>query len=114
MPMQSKNPNLQYPTNPTFSGKNNSTINIRTFEKGGVGHFNLSNFIIINLKCFHLSGPLEISYPQYLPNGDRLGKKMHHGDQNLQKWWGRSPQNLKKKPNFGGNTHVTLNLKPLN
>jgi hypothetical protein len=57
--------------------------------------------------------PLEISHPPYLPNGDRL-------------WWDyctigfRTHENggvghiktQKKKPNFGGNTHVTLNPKP--
>ncbi len=63
--------------------------------------------------CLHLSGPPEISHPPYLPNGDRL-------------WWDyytigfRTHENggvghlktQKKKPNFGGNTHVTLNPKP--
>jgi hypothetical protein len=34
----------------------------------------LSNSSIINLSCPHLSGPPEISYPIYLPNGDRLRK----------------------------------------
>jgi hypothetical protein len=33
-------------------------------------------------------------------------------DSELAKMGGRSTQNPQKKPNFGGNTHVTLNLKP--
>jgi hypothetical protein len=34
----------------------------------------LSNSLIINPSCPHISGPPEISHPPYLPNGDRLGK----------------------------------------
>jgi hypothetical protein len=38
-PCNPKTPNLQYLTNLTLLGKNNSTINIKTFENGGVGHY---------------------------------------------------------------------------
>jgi hypothetical protein len=34
----------------------------------------LSNSLIINPSCPHLSGPPEISYTPYLSNDDRLGK----------------------------------------
>jgi len=61
----------------------------------------LSNSLIINPSCPHLSGPLEISHPPYLPNGDRLGKnKCTIGFKTLKKWGGRSPQNPKKKTQF--------------
>jgi len=32
----------------------------------------LSNSLIINPSCPHLSGPPKISHPPYLPNGDTL------------------------------------------
>jgi hypothetical protein len=73
----------------------------------------LSNSLIINPSCLHLFDPLEISHPPYLINGDRIGKfyctirlrtLINGGVGHL-----KTP---KKKPNLGGNTHVTLNPKP--
>jgi hypothetical protein len=36
----------------------------------------------------------------------------HHWTQNPHKWGVGHLKTQKKKPNFGGNTHVTLNPKP--
>jgi len=69
----------------------------------------LSNFLIINLSCLHLFGPLEISYPLYLSNGDRLGKFYSTIAYITLENGGACHFKIpKKKPNFGGDTHVTL------
>jgi hypothetical protein len=60
----------------------------------------LSNSLIINPSCPHLSGPPEISHPPYLPNGDRLGKINAPLASKPSKMGGRSPQNPKKKTQF--------------
>jgi len=61
----------------------------------------LSNSLIFNPSCPHLSGPPEISHPPYLPNGDRLGKnKCTTMIKTLINEKGKSPQNLKKKTQF--------------
>jgi len=81
---------------------------------GGLVTSKHSKSIIITLKSFHLSGPPEIYYPPYLPNGEGLWWDFHTiGFMTLQNGGSRSLQNPKKKPNFGGNTHVTLNPKNL-
>jgi len=73
----------------------------------------LSNSLIINPSCPHLFEPPEISHPPYLPNGDRLGKnKCTIGFRTLENGGVGHLKTSKKKPNFGGNTHVTLNPKP--
>jgi hypothetical protein len=71
----------------------------------------LSTCIIINPLCLHLSGPPEISHPPYLPNGDRL-KEFYCtiGFRTLENGGVGHLKTQKKKPNFGGNTHV--NPKP--
>jgi hypothetical protein len=57
--------------------------------------------------------PPEISHPPYLPNGDRLGKnKCTMMIRTLINGGVGHLKTSKKKPNFGGNTHVTLNPKP--
>jgi hypothetical protein len=62
-------------------------------------------------KPLHLSGNPQISYPPYLSNGEQLwldyctiGLRTLGGVGHL-----KTP---KKKHNFGGDTHVTLNPKP--
>jgi hypothetical protein len=73
----------------------------------------LSNFLIINPSCPHLSDPPEISYPPYLSNGDKLGKfYCTIGFRTLENGGVGHLKTPKKKPNFGGDTHVTLNPKP--
>jgi len=48
--------------------------------------------------------------PPYLSNGDSVGEFYYTiGFKTLENGGGRSLQNPKKKPNFGGDTHVTLN-----
>ncbi len=73
----------------------------------------LSTCIIINLLCPHLFAPPKISQPPYLPNGDRL-KEFYCtiGFRTLENEGVVHLKTQKKKPNFGGNTHVTLNPKP--
>jgi hypothetical protein len=80
---------------------------------GGYVTSKLSTHIIINLSCPHLSGPPEISHPPYLSNGDRL-KKFYCtiGFKTLENGGVGHFKTQKKKPNFGGDTHVTLNPKP--
>jgi len=73
----------------------------------------LSNSLIINPSCPHLSGPPKISHPPYLPNGDRLGKnKCSIGFKTLKNGGVGHLKTPKQKPNFGEDTHVTLNPKP--
>jgi hypothetical protein len=62
----------------------------------------LSNSLIINPSCPHLSNPPEISYPLYLPNGDRLGKFYYTiAFRTLENGGGgRSLQNPKKETQF--------------
>ncbi len=70
----------------------------------------VSNCLIINPSCPHLSGPPEISYPPYLANDDRLGKYYYTiGFRTLENGGVGHIKTPKKKPNFGGNT---LNPKP--
>jgi hypothetical protein len=57
--------------------------------------------------------PLEISHTPYLSNGDRLkGFYCTIGFRSLENGAVRQLKTQKKKPNFGGNTHVALNPKP--
>jgi hypothetical protein len=82
---------------------------------GGVVTLKLSNSLIINPSCPHLYGPLKISYPPYLSNGDRLGKFYYTiGLTTFENGGVGHLKTQKKKPNFGGDTHVTLNPKTLN
>jgi hypothetical protein len=68
----------------------------------------LSNFLIINPSCPHLSGPFEISYSLYLSNGERLGKFYSTiAFKTLENGGIGHLKIPKKKPNFGGDTHVT-------
>jgi hypothetical protein len=41
--------------------------------------------------------PLKFSYPQYLLNGEKIGKKTHYENQNPKNGGGRSLQNPKIK-----------------
>jgi hypothetical protein len=76
---------------------------------------NLSTHIIINPLCPHQSGPPKISYPPYLPNGEQLWSDFSTiGFRTLENGGVGHFKTQKKKPNFGGNTHVTLNPKTLN
>jgi len=82
-------------------------------KMGGLVTSKLSTCIIINPLCPHLSGPLEISRPPYLPNGDSVGEfYCTIGFRTLKNGGVGHFKTPKKKPNFGGNTHVTLNPKP--
>jgi hypothetical protein len=68
----------------------------------------LSTCIIINPLCPHLSGPPEISHPSYLSNGDALEEfYCTIGFRTLENGGVGHFKTQKKKPNFGGNTHVT-------
>jgi hypothetical protein len=80
---------------------------------GGYVHSKLSKCFIMTPKHLLLSRDLKFSKPPYLINGDSVGKFyctigfrtfINGGIGHL-----KTP---KKKPNFRGNTHVTLNLKP--
>jgi hypothetical protein len=44
MPCNPKTPNLLYLANHPLNIKNNSTINFKTLEKGGVGHLETFKF----------------------------------------------------------------------
>jgi hypothetical protein len=80
---------------------------------GGYITSKLSTHIIINPLCPHLSGPPKISYPPYLINGDRLWWDYFTiGFKTLENGGVGHIKTQKKNPNFGGNTHVTLNPKP--
>ncbi len=58
--------------------------------------------------------PPEISHPAYLSNGDRLSKfYCTIGFRTLINGGVGHLKAQKKKPNFGGDTHVTLNPKPI-
>jgi hypothetical protein len=73
----------------------------------------LSTCIIINLLCPHLSDPPGISHPPYLPNGDRLREfYCTIGCRTFENGGVGHLKTQKKNPNFGGDTHVTLNPKP--
>jgi len=64
----------------------------------------------MNLLCLDLSGPPEISHPPYLSNGDRLREfYCTIGFKTLKNWVVGQLKTPKKNPNFGGDTHVTLN-----
>ncbi len=57
--------------------------------------------------------PPKISYPPYLPNGEQLWWDFYTiGFRTLENGGVGHLKTPKKKPNFGGNTHVTLNPKP--
>ncbi len=82
-------------------------------KMGGYVTSKLSTCIIINPLCPHMSGPPEISHPPYLPNGDSVGEfYCTIGFRALENGGVGHFKTPKKKPNFGGNTHVTLNPKP--
>jgi hypothetical protein len=73
----------------------------------------------MNPLCLDLSAPPEISQPPYFSNDDRLGKFYYTiGIRTLKNGGGVDHfKTQKKKLNFGGDTHVTLNPKnpkPLN
>jgi hypothetical protein len=82
-------------------------------KMGGWVTSKLSTCIIINPLCPHISDPPEISHPPYLSNGDAL-KAFYCtiGFRTLENGGVGHFKTQKKKPNFGGNTHVTLNPKP--
>ncbi len=72
---------------------------------GGLVTLKVSNCLIINPSCPHLSGPPEISYPPYLSNDDRLGKYYYTiGFKTLENGGVGHIKTPKKKPNFDGNT----------
>ncbi len=74
-----------------------------------------SKSIIITPKHPHLSGNPKFSYPPYLINGDRLWwDYCTNGIRTLENGGVGHLKIQKKKPNFGGDTHVTLNPKTLN
>jgi hypothetical protein len=80
---------------------------------GGYVTSKLSTCIIINPLCPHLSGPPEISHPPYLPNGDKLREfYCTIGFRTLENGGVGHLKTQKKKLNFGGDTHVTINPKP--
>ncbi len=82
-------------------------------KMGGWVTSKLSTCIIINPLCPHLSGPPEISHPPCLSNGDALEEFYWTiGFRTLENGGVGHFKTQKKKPNFGGNTHVTLNPKP--
>jgi hypothetical protein len=109
-PCNPKTLNLIYFTNRTLLGKTKHTTSIKTLENGGYITSKLSNFIMINLKHRHLSGPPKISYPLYVTNVAWLGKKNTPWWSQPSKMGGRSPQNSPKKTQtWWGHT---LNPKP--
>jgi hypothetical protein len=92
-----------------FLGKLIPSLASKHLKMGGYVHSKLSKCFIITLKPLLLSGDPKFSNPPYLINGDSVGKfyctiglrTLINGGVGLLK----TP---KKKPNFGGNTNVTL------
>ncbi len=96
-----------------FQATITSPIALKHLKMGGYVTSKLSTHIIINPLHPHLSGPPEISYPPYLANGDRLWWDFFTiGFRTLENGGVGHFKTQKKKPNFGGDTHVTLNPKP--
>ncbi len=84
-------------------------------KMGGYVTSKLSTCIIINPLGPHLFDPPEISHPSYLPNCDSVGEfYCTIGFRALENGGVGHFKTQKEKLNFGGNTHVTLNPKPLN
>jgi hypothetical protein len=79
---------------------------------GGYVHSKLSKCFIITPKPLLLSEDPKFSNPPYLINGDSVGK--FYCTIGLTTFINGGVGHIKtpkKKPNFGGNTHVTLNPK---
>jgi hypothetical protein len=80
----------------------------------------LNDFIDCTLQTFQfchkigkINQGLESQTPPYLPNGDILEEfYCTIGFRTLENEGVGHLKTPKKKPNFGGDTHVTLNLKP--